>query len=250
MQAIPGTDLLWSSIAQEPSPQTPPEYKNKIEKSEAIPIPVLNNQTKTASEIYHTNFQNTYSDKLQIYGNLTKTSSYSRTVKATPINGVNGSQQKTLLNPISPTKPTPYSTERRDVKTTSLINKTTTNGVASKTIVNGIKARLNGAPTTRLSILSRPLSGSAVKKQDVRSPHDNGDCPPRLPCIEEHSITNMTANTEVNRLGRINRGMVKVPFLKQLTERQSVDSTKTSEGKRIEFYRKGGDGLPRLVINH
>lgn len=96
-------------------------------------------------------------------------------------------------------------------------------------------------------IINRPLSNMYVLKKPVYKVYDNGDggLDPRLPSIDEHSSADGLDAKKSVRGKTIRTPCVrKVSLEEDRTVRLSSCPSRVGD-KRVEFYRKAGDGLPR-----
>ncbi|KAJ8717500.1 hypothetical protein PYW08_005899 [Mythimna loreyi] len=92
--------------------------------------------------------------------------------------------------------------------------------------------------------INRPLGSTYGLKKPVYKVYDNGDCglDPRLPSIDEHST-----DSDAKKITRSKT--MRAPCVRKvnLEEERAVRLTSCPNrvgDKRVEFYRKAGDGLP------
>lgn len=210
LQSVSGTDLLWSANTQEPRPVTPPEYRPKYD---------------------------TDTDASTSKAMTPVTSKYTpppTTAKYTP------PPQKIRISNTAP-RPEP----KLHISRTEHVTTEQTKGVL------GVGPKVLTPDRTKKSqlqsprIVNRPLTSMYIMKKPVYKVYDNGDCglDPRLPSIDEHSTT------EVNEKVTRNKNM-RIPFIRKVSLEEErpirLNSCPNRGGdKRTEFYRKGGDGLPR-----
>lgn len=197
LQSVSGTELLWSSNAQEPRPLSPPEYRPKYDtdtdaSTSKAPIP-----PPPASLKYTPPTQ-----KIRISSCLQQPKPNLVNRNITP----------------EPPKPAPKIPSSDRIKKCQMQSPRTSN---------------------------RPLSNMYIMKKPVYRVYDNGDCglDPRLPSIDEHSSTDI--NDKITRSKNI-----RIPFVRKVSLEDERPLRLNScpnrhSDKRTEFYRKGGDGLPR-----
>lgn len=95
-------------------------------------------------------------------------------------------------------------------------------------------------------MVNRPMSGACSLKKPLYKIYDNGDCglDPRLPSIDEHS------NTDFNDK-QIAKNKSRTPFMRKVNldddRRLSSCPNRMGDGKRPDYYRRGGDTLTKYV---
>lgn len=223
MQAVPGTDLLWSSNTQETRPLSPPEYHAKYEAGPS--------DTASTSKIFTP--LNSLPEKSQPF------TMKKPPAETTPEKQIVPSQmsQVTAPRPVQISQVNSASAPRPvQISQGNSVPRPITKPEHVKTV------KRQPVQSPRFSM--RPLSGNYSVKNPVYKVYDNGDCclDPRLPSIDEHSNTDVTDKKAVRKSTRTacvrKANEVEAPRLASCPARNG-------DAKRSEFYRKGGDGIPR-----
>ncbi|XP_047996655.1 serine/threonine-protein kinase SIK3 homolog [Leguminivora glycinivorella] len=107
--------------------------------------------------------------------------------------------------------------------------------------LNQIRNQLNPLFTS----MNRPVTGLYGVKKAIFRVYDNGDCglDPRLPSINEHSNTDLNRDRQAKTSTVVRTQCKKISLENDRPLRLSSCPNKM-DTKRLEFYRRAGDGLP------
>lgn len=250
-----GSDMLWTNSPDtQPRPVSPPIYHPHSTTlfKHSLPIQSINSTTvyrqaspSTNSAIYKQSPTQSSSTAYKQVSPTTHTTNSTATYKPnTPTQQANSpSIYKQSLSTQSTNIPMYSQSPSQSQKPNPSVQSTTSNNSYLQHMSTPTSTYKSLPPTPAYNPQSyRPASSkprSVVRPLVVRKPlykvHDNGDgVEPRLPSIDEHSKLDVQDKYTRGKIG-------------SEEERLRLRSCPERTERRAVFYRRAGDGLPRLV---